>query len=165
MLFLFNIIDLFLNHRIPIQNTGLWSQFTISIISPSRLCVCLKVEFFYSTRHTWAATRRFFTRALELTPPYCPVPSPPGQHPPHLYRLQQDGGGLYTASRLLGGPVSDSDLLFLKIPISAPEIHLIFTVLIFTDLVWSTISNEAAISPLSVKAALSRAPHPLQTNL
>ena len=161
MLFLFNIIDLFLNHRIRIQH---WTLITIhnqhNFVQSS---VCLpEGRVFYSTRHTWAATR-----ALELTPPYCPVPlpSPPGQHPPHLYRLQKDGGGLYTASRLLGGPVSDSDLLFLKIPISAPEIHLIFTVLIFTDLVWSTISNEAAISPLSVKAALSRAPHPLQTNL
>ena len=70
---------------------------------------------------------------------------------------------LYTASRLLGGPVSDSDLLFLKFPISTPEIHLIFAVLTYADLVWSTRSDPAVISPLAVRAALSRAPSPFKS--
>ena len=70
---------------------------------------------------------------------------------------------LYTASRLLEGPVPDTDLLFLKFPISPSEIHIIFAVLTFADLVWSSSSSRgepAAITPLAVRAALARAPPP-----
>ena len=70
---------------------------------------------------------------------------------------------LYTASRLLGGPVPDADLLFLKFPISPSEIHIIFAVLTFADLVWSSRGEPAAISPLAVRAALAHAPPPFKS--
>ena len=70
---------------------------------------------------------------------------------------------LYTALRLLEGPVPDTDLLFLKFPISPSEIHIIFAVL-----VWSSSSSSrgepAAITPLAVRAALACAPPPLHIN-
>ena len=70
---------------------------------------------------------------------------------------------LYTASRLLGGPVPDADLLFLKFPISPSEIHIIFAVLTFADLVWSSRGEPATISPLAVRAALAHAPPPFKS--
>ena len=56
---------------------------------------------------------------------------------------------LYAASCLLGGPIPDADLLFLKFPISASEIHIIFAVLSFADLVWSSRGQPTPLSPLS----------------
>ena len=66
---------------------------------------------------------------------------------------------LYTASRLLGGPVPDADLLFLKFLISTSEIHVLFAVLTFVNLVWSSSGEPVAISPLAVRAPLA-CPHP-----
>ena len=40
---------------------------------------------------------------------------------------------LYAVSWLLGGPVSDPDLIFLKFPISASEIQIFFAILSFAD--------------------------------
>ena len=62
---------------------------------------------------------------------------------------------LYAASCLLGGPVPDANLLFLKFPISPNEIHIIFTVLTFADLVWSSRGEQAAILLLAIGATLA----------
>ena len=45
---------------------------------------------------------------------------------------------VFQVSRLLGAPVSDEDLLFLAFPMSVFEIHIIFAVLSFADLAWSS---------------------------
>lgn len=70
---------------------------------------------------------------------------------------------VYVASCLLGGPVSDSDLLFLKFKISASELHIIFAVLTFARMVWDTRAEEAVLSPLAVRAELARAPSPFKS--
>ena len=70
---------------------------------------------------------------------------------------------VYVASVLLGGPVSDSDLLFLKFPISTVEIHIIFAVLTFADMVWSTRAAPTPLSPLAVRARLAHPPPPFRS--
>ncbi|MBM3939095.1 MAG: hypothetical protein FJ333_10665, partial [Sphingomonadales bacterium] len=69
---------------------------------------------------------------------------------------------LFTVSRLLGGPVSDLDLLFLKFPICSVEIHIIYAVLAFADLAWVTRTRQEAVSPQEVKARLSQPPKPFK---
>ena len=92
----------------------------------------------------------------------CPAPMDNVLHPfPACSRVDAAWENLlYTASRLLGGPVPDADLLFLKFPISPSEIHIIFAVLTFADLVWSSRGEQTASVPLTVRAALVRAPLP-----
>ena len=69
---------------------------------------------------------------------------------------------LYKACCLLGGPVTDADLLYLKFPITASEIHIIFAVLSYADLAWSTRGEQAALTPLAVRARLARPPAPFK---
>ncbi|MBM3938954.1 MAG: reverse transcriptase family protein, partial [Sphingomonadales bacterium] len=69
---------------------------------------------------------------------------------------------LYTASRLLGGPVSDMDLLFLKFSICGIEIHLVYAVLSFAELVCETRGRQEAITPLEFRARLNEPPKPFK---
>jgi len=64
---------------------------------------------------------------------------------------------LFYICRLLGGPISDRSLLFLAFPISVHEIHIIYAVLSFADLVWSGRHEVAALTPQAVKACVGGA--------
>ncbi len=69
---------------------------------------------------------------------------------------------LLRASRLLG-PIRDLDLLFLKFPPRQAEIHVIYAIVAFIDLVWATRGGQAALSPLTLKERLARAPEPFKS--
>jgi len=69
---------------------------------------------------------------------------------------------VFTASRLLGGPVTDAELLFLKFPICGVEIHLVYAVLTFAELAWETRGRQEAVSPQELKARLSQPPRPFK---
>ena len=69
---------------------------------------------------------------------------------------------LLRASRLLG-PIRDLDLLFLKFPPRQAEIHVIYAIVAFIDLVWATRGGQAALSPLALKERLARAPEPFKS--
>ncbi len=62
---------------------------------------------------------------------------------------------VHAAFRLIGGPIQDSDLLFLKFPIMASEIHVTYAVLAFAEYVWATRGGQAAIGPQAFKERLN----------
>ena len=68
----------------------------------------------------------------------------------------------YEASRLMGGPIADRDLLLLNFPIVPFEIHVIYAVLAFAELVWAGRGGRAVLRPELVRAKLSRPPAPFR---
>ncbi len=70
---------------------------------------------------------------------------------------------VHAAFRLIGGPIPDRDLLFLKFPIMASEIHVIYAILAFAEYVWATRGGQAAIGPQAFKERLDRARPPFKS--
>ncbi len=70
---------------------------------------------------------------------------------------------LFTASRLLGGPIRDADLLLLKFPICKNEIHIIYAVLAFAEMAWAARNGQADLAPITVKIKMSKAPAPFKS--
>jgi len=70
---------------------------------------------------------------------------------------------LVVASRLLGGAIPDEDLLYLKFRMVGFEIHIVYAVLAYADLVWENRGRQGAISPLEVRARLAQPPAPFKS--
>ncbi len=70
---------------------------------------------------------------------------------------------LFTASKFFRGPISDSELLFLKFPIVPAEIHIIYAVLAFAELVWDSRAGLGALKPEAVRVRLSKPPPPFKS--
>ncbi len=70
---------------------------------------------------------------------------------------------LFTASKFFRGPISDSELLFLRFPIVPSEIHIIYAVLAFADLVWASRRGQVILTPEAAKVRLTNPPPPFKS--
>ncbi len=63
----------------------------------------------------------------------------------------------------MGGPVPDIDLLFLKFPPIAADIHVTYAVLAIVDFVWATRGGQTALRPQVFNERLDRARPPFKS--